>query len=187
MRLNVKYMCQVDNESGYGYRECCMTSNAMMAEYLTQGRLTREANGRQPEDRYGDYLAPYGDTTDHSANTSTLKDLGIDSYWSYTLSREDVLKSLNAGIPVVVGVAYKSSGHILLIIGYEDTTFIVHDPYGLRNGSTDEYITIGSGGDSDRYSFTLMDAILFDGGPNSGWGRIVTAINGKSTGMRLGL
>jgi len=187
MRLNVRYMCQVDNESGYGYRECNLTSNAMLAEYLTKGRLTKEAEGREPEARYSDYLAQYGDTTDHEAQTLALKDLGIGSYFSYNLSRADILKSLNIGIPVVVGVAYKTSGHIILIIGHEDDTFIVHDPYGLRNGSTDEYIYIGSNGADDRYSFTLMDEILFDGGPNSGWGRIVTSIDGKPTGMPQGL
>jgi hypothetical protein len=71
-----------------------------------------------------------------------------------------------------------------LITGYdlEKKYFVVNDPYGVRQGAADLYNTSVSG-EKDIYSFNLMNQIFFDLDPSYGKGRIVTAINGKSTGL----
>jgi uncharacterized protein YvpB len=102
------------------------------------------------------------------------------------LRAEDLRSQLDKGIPVVVGVAFKGSGHIVCVIGYDGPTWVVHDPYGTRHGASDRY-DVGVGGEADRYSQSLMDKIYWDGGKKSGWGRIVTAIASTPTGMPTGI
>jgi peptidoglycan hydrolase-like protein with peptidoglycan-binding domain len=194
VKLDVKYRSQLDNDSsifGDGSRQCNTTSNTMLADFLLKGELSRKATAQgypEPESVYMRLVAPYGDTTNHDAQTKALRDLGIESYFSHTLSKEDVLSSLAAGIPVVCGFAYKGDGHICIIVGHDPQkkVFLVHDPYGTRNGTSDSY-QIGVGGAYDEYSYAAMNAVYWDGGPSAGWGRIVTKIKGQATGMPNGL
>ena len=94
----------------------------------------------------------------------------------------------NAGIPVIAGFAYKYSGHICIIVGHDpaNKVWLVHDPYGTRHGASDNY-DIGIGGAFDPYSYDTMQRIFWDQGGEAGWGRIVTSIKGKTTGLPTGL
>jgi len=192
IKLKVPYFAQIDTRPD-GWRYCCAHSNAMLAAFLLGNDYDRQAQSyRQPEQFYIDELDQFGDTTDHNANTETLKALGINSYWSVTLSPKDIQASLISGIPVVVGFAYKTSGHICVIVGRDGGDYLVHDPYGRRNGVSNSYFIHstdkGREGAYDRYSANALDAIFWDqGGSNreSGWGRIVTSVKGKP-GIGLG-
>jgi hypothetical protein len=194
IKLNVAYCSQLNNDPaifGPGWRQCNTTSNTMLADYLLQGDLTKKAKEQgfpEPESVYMRVVCKYGDTTDHDAQTQALKELGIESYFSYTLSAKDVLTSLQAKIPVVVGFAYKSSGHICVIVGHDpaNKTWLVHDPYGTRHGASDSY-DVGVGGPFDPYSYDVMQQIFWDQGGESGWGRVVTSVKGKPTGLATGL
>jgi hypothetical protein len=196
IKLPVKYCSQNNNDPsifGPGWRQCNTTSNTMLADFLLKGELSQKAqtggyNPPEPESVYMRYVSKYGDTTDHDAQTQALKELGIDSYFSHTLSAKDIMQSLTAGIPVVVGFAYKSSGHICVIIGYDPTqqAWIVHDPYGTRHGASDAY-DVGIGGEADLYTNDVMQQIFWDQGKEAGWGRIVTAVKGKPTSLSAGL
>lgn len=191
IKLPVPYFSQLNNDDsifGPGWRQCNTTANAMLADYLLNGSLSNEARQKgysEPESIFMRLVAKYGDTTDHSAQTYALEDLGIQSRFSYSLSKEDLIRSLEAGIPVVVGFAYKSSGHICLVVGHdpENKVWLIHDPYGTRHGSSNFY-DIGVGGAFDQYSYDLMDRVFWDGGKNQGWGRIVTSVNGKDIGLK---
>ena len=188
IKLNVPYFYQVDNDTTYhrsGYRQCNLTCNAMLADYLLEGELSRLAKSqgfKEPESIYGKTLKKYGDTIYHDAQTKALQAYGIDSYYSGSLSRDEWLQSLELGIPVVFGVKYKSSGHICLLVGHDPVKrmWIVHDPYGTRHGSRDVY-DVGVGGAFDLYSYGTMDVVA------DGRGRIVTAVKGKPTGLPKGL
>lgn len=190
IKLPVKYCSQLDNDPsifGPGWRQCNTTSNTMLADFLLKGELTRQAKAQgypEPESVYMRLVQKYGDTTDHGAQTKALRDLGIESYFSYSLSPKDVLTSLQQGIPVVVGFAYKSSGHICVIVGYDPSNqdWLVHDPYGTRHGSSNSY-DVGVGGEYDRYSNSVMQEIFWDQGSEAGWGRIVTSVKGEPTGL----
>ena len=198
VKLNVPYASQLGNEQivrdgqiWYDWRQCNTTSNTMLANYLLKGELTNKAKEQrlpEPESIYMRLVAKYGDTTDHDAQTKALNDLGIESYFSYTLSAKDVLLSLQAEIPVIAGFAYKSSGHICLIVGHDpvNKVWLVHDPYGTRHGASNNY-DIGIGGAFDLYTYDTMQSIFWDQGGEAGWGRIVTSIKGKSTGLPTGL
>lgn len=194
IKLPVAYRSQLDNDDsifGPGWRQCNTTSNTMLADYLLNGDLTRQAKEQgfpEPESVYMRVVVKYGDTTDHDAQTKALRELGIESYFSYTLSSKDMLTSLKAGIPVVVGFAYKGSGHICIVVGYdpEKQSWLVHDPYGTRHGASDSY-DVGVGGAYDVYSNSVMQQVFWDQGGEAGWGRIVTSVKGKPTGLPTGL
>ena len=192
--LDVPYFSQLNNDTsifGSGSRQCCTTANAMLADYLLDSELTRKAQEQglqEPESAYIPMVARYGDTTDHGAQTEALKDLGIESYWSYNLSAEDLLASLQAGVPIVIGVAYRSSGHIIVVRGYDPATnvWIMNDPFGIRHGSSDSY-DVGANGAGDPYSNETMQRIFWDLGQEAGWGRIVTSVREEPTGLSVGL
>jgi len=194
IKLPVKYACQLDNDEaifGPGWRQCNTTSNTMLADYLLNGELSRMAQAQgfpEPESVYMRLVGKYGDTIDHDAQTWALKELGINSYFSYSLSAKDVLLSLKANVPVVVGFAYKGSGHICVIVGHDPDkkNWLIHDPYGTRHGASDSY-DVGVGGQYDAYTYDVMQRIFWDGGGEAGWGRIVTSVKGKPTGLPSGL
>lgn len=194
IKLNVPYYQQLDNDAsvfGPGWRQCNTTSHTMLADYLLQGKLTQAAQQKgyaEPESVYMRIVAKYGDTTDHNAQTKALKELGINSYWSHSLSSKDVMLSLSYGIPVTAGFAYKSDGHICIIVGHDPfkRCFLVHDPYGIRYGASDSY-DVGAWAAFDPFSYDTMQRIYWDLGNEAGWGRIVTSVGGKPTGLPTGL
>jgi hypothetical protein len=192
IKLPVRYQSQLNNDPsifGPGWRQCNTSSNAMLADYLLKGDLSKQSKARgfsEPESLYMRIVSKYGDTTDHGAHTKALEELGIESYFSYTLSATDLLASLRSNIPVVAGFAYKGSGHICLIVGYNpaNQSWLVHDPYGTRHGASDSY-DVGIGGAYDIYTNQTMQQIFWDQGREAGWGRVVTSVNGKA-GMPKG-
>ncbi len=197
LRLPITYRSQLDNNptwQGAPNRQCNVTSTVMMLDYILKGRLSKlstDAGFREPEGYYGKILKQKygGDTTDHDAHTRCLKEeFGVESYWSKTLNARDLRRQLELNLPVVIGVAFKVSGHILCLVGIDETagTYLVHDPYGIRHGGSDRY-DIGARGAFDVYSMALMDKLYWDVGPEAGWGRIITSINVKATGMPAGL
>ncbi|MGD1909066.1 MAG: C39 family peptidase [Leptolyngbyaceae cyanobacterium] len=194
IKLNVPYFMQLDNDPnvfGPGWRQCNTTSNCMLADYLLKGKLSHAAKNKgypEPESLYMRIVAKYGDTIDHVAQTKALKELGINSYFSYSLSPQDLLLSLSYGIPVVVGFAYKGSGHICCVTGHDPAkkVYLVHDPYGVRHGTGDSY-DVGVIAKFDPYSYSTMQSIYWDRGGEAGWGRIVTSVGGHPTGLPTGL
>lgn len=194
IKLDVPYFSQLDNDSNYfgsASRQCCMTSNAMAANFILKDRGLESLEQRakrlglsEPESAYGQILNHYGDTTDHGANTQALADLGLESYFSTSLDIDDAIASLNKRLPMPIGLRYKSSGHIVCLVGYDlpGKRFFAHDPYGSRAGAEDFYIaTGGNAGANDTYSFDLMRLLWAN--PADGWGRVFTRINGKATGL----
>jgi len=184
--LPASYYYQTDNPSGYGYRECCATSTAIMLNYLLNGKLDATAAKKsiaQPESIYLDVLKNYGDTTDHSANTEALKEFGIESYWSTSLTFDDYYLSIRNSIPLVMGLDYKGPdhGHIVCGVGFQlRDKVIVHDPYGAREGTTDYWLSnLPEAGKFDEYAIGSMTKLWLIGGV--GWGRVVTRIDGHPT------
>lgn len=186
--LPVSYYYQTDNPSGQGYRECCGTSNAIMLNSVRNGWLDAEAKKEgisQPESIYLAQLARHGDTTDHGANTRALDDLGVDSYWSTSLTLADLYLSIRNGIPLVAGLDYKGPdhGHIVTVVGMDvkQRTIIIHDPYGARLGPTDSWLSnLPEAGKFDIYSLDTFEELWFPDN-SRGWGRIVTHVMGVPT------
>lgn len=187
--LQVLYDSQLDNARdlfGNGNRQCNTSTHAMLVNYLLGGWLEQQmklGKGRDISDVYDNYVAQYGDTTYHEPHTKALAVLGIESVWSTSLSLEFLKRSLQAGVPVAIGMKYKKWGHINLAVGWSEERggVLVHDPYGTRMGTSDRYL-VGQGGPYDLYTFDSMRPLFCPQG-NNGWGRIVTSVKGKATGL----
>lgn len=178
--LDVPFNDQNDNSNEYhgeGYRQCNATSNAMLLEFYNppEWQAYKKAN---PDldfaNIYGKALARFGDSTDHDANTACLAWLGLETAFIRNGSLEGMARSLYLGKPVVVGTKYKVSGHIKIVIGRTPTHVIAHDPYGVRNGCSDSWVSIGNDtGAYDTLSYRWLNQCVFDLGRNAGWMRIV--------------
>ncbi|MEB3323115.1 MAG: C39 family peptidase [Synechococcaceae cyanobacterium] len=125
--LDVPYLSQLDNvENPYG--SCNVTCVAMCLYYLGMPRRT----GVQLEDELYRKLEGLGRSRH---NPYDLKYL-IETYPGYKdIFREnggiqDIQASLDADHPVIIHGYFTSFGHIIVVCGYDDTGFIVNDPYG---------------------------------------------------------
>ena len=191
IKLDVEHFDQLDNNRsrfGHGNRQCSLTSHAMLVNYLLGGRLWDDArrNGhKEPESVYGWNLKKYGDTTQWMAHTNVMnKVYGIETRFRQNANQRDLIRLLQAGIPIPIGVEYKNSGHVVLVVGYEGTLnqygipnngfFWVHDPYGIRAGTTSSYAVLGNhSGAYDKYSVDLLNR-LWNEWRDTGWCTEVT-------------
>lgn len=191
--IPVKHYTQCDNRGGRGHRECFKTSCTMLADYVTNGKLSsmqKKQGLAEPEDVYQSYMD--GDTTIDTVHIRALKKLGIEAYSSRSASMRDVEDSLNCGIPVPIGVKYKEyleggGGHWVLVNGRGPKGWDVLCPYGVRNGATDAWIQIfqtEAEAKADSFSTGLLKQIFADLGPENGYAIFVTAVNGVPTGVR---
>jgi len=187
--LVVPFNDQNDNSGnkgqGEGYRQCNLTCAAMLAKFFIPtlwAGYSDFANGMQ------DVLRPYGDTTDHHAITKALKDIGIESYFSYSASINDANHGLYMGTPVLIGTSYKRDGHMILLIGRSPERLLAHNPFGIRDGASNNWVKIGNNsGAREALSNKWMKDCFVDQGSESGWARFVTSVKGVTTGVRTNM
>lgn len=146
--LAVPYFSQMDDQEdfdGPGYRHCCSSSCAMLAAF--HGVV-------KSDDAYRKIRKKYGDTTNPVANVEALRELGLISTFRNNGSPVHLYAELDAGRPVAVGWLHHGSittpsggGHWSVVIGYTNSTWIHHDPYGQADLINGGYITnnVGSG------------------------------------------
>jgi hypothetical protein len=185
IQLDVPYYSQMDNEStwqGSPRRQCSTSSHAMMVDFVTEGALAARAAraGQSPDTFYGRLLWEIHetDTTDSPGHTRMLKEeFGIVSEWRYDLSPADVAQQLAEGRPVVVGLTFGTSGHIVCVSGFDASRsrWLIEDPFGVRHGASNGY-DIGANGSRDPYSWDTFERLFTPEGPNNGWGRIITEV-----------
>ncbi len=164
--LDVPYQSQNDNASGTGYRECFSSSCAMVAMYY--GKI-------ENDDAYNLVREKYGDSTDAQAQVRTLRSLGLETNFITNGTTCDIRDCIDAGRPVPVGWLHKGhvtapsgGGHYSVIIGYDETDWIVHDPNGeakLIPGGYED----GFNGASQSYSFKNFNPRWIVEGEGSGW------------------
>jgi GH24 family phage-related lysozyme (muramidase) len=127
--LRVPYFSQRDNVSGQGYRECFSSTCAMLAAFY--GKV-------KSDDEYNAVRARYGDTTDSAAQVKALSHLGLHASYTQQLTLPQLKAEVKAGRPVAVGWLHHGNyrspsggGHWSLVVGYQDSATIHHDPYGM--------------------------------------------------------
>lgn len=184
-KLNVPYYAQNSDEDWDGVAgnvQCAPTSNTMLLAFIKPDFVAESIKRKyvEPESYYTWAFDNLGYSADdrgnHDIHTKVLSYFGLDTVWRTNLLRADISKSLSEGFPVVVGMDYKTAGHICIIVGETDEGFLLHDPYGKRNSYLDEYTYINPGTDGDTtgsydlYTWDTLDKVLFVGG--SAWGRL---------------
>jgi len=172
--LNVPYYSQRDNATQGNdnwTRTCFSSSCAMLAKFLKPSSITGD-------DDYITKRRKFGDSTDPNAQVACLRSLGIKARYVQNLNNTDLVKQIDRGVPVPVGILHHGptsaptgGGHWIIVIGYDDTGFIVHDPWGEINNATGTYSS--KNGKSLHYSYKLFDSRWTVYGPSDGWAVVV--------------
>jgi Peptidase_C39 like family len=178
IRLSVEFSSQVSREGepsdlpeNIQNRMCNSSSNFMVARFL--GAKVKS------DDAFYRLVTPHGDTTDHSAISRALDGIGIKSSWHTNLGFADLDQSLEAGVPVVLGILHRGSlsnptgGHMIVAIGRTAAgDYICHDPFGSLLDAGGGYTGDANNGNSVVYPRSLLQRRWLPEGANSGWGRL---------------
>jgi uncharacterized protein YvpB len=127
VRLDVPYKSQRDNINNPD-GSCNVTSLAMCLEFLS-------IPGRRSDMALEDELYEYA--LDHNLSRHNPYDLAQivrdynakDSFDTHA-TIDAVKQWLAAGHPAVTHGFFTRSGHIVVLVGYDESGFLVHDPYG---------------------------------------------------------
>ncbi len=103
---------------------CGLTSGAMLLGF--------HGSSLRPDDLYRRYGKRLGQSPVGLA-TIYRRELGY-GIGTYAGSRSQIRRHIDAGRPVVIHGNFTGSGHIVLIVGYDDTGWILHDPAGRWAG-----------------------------------------------------
>ncbi|MBD3885467.1 C39 family peptidase [Phormidium tenue FACHB-886] len=170
LRLNVPYYQQVDNKFE-PMRTCNTSSCAMVARFLGAKIVS--------DDQYYQTVIKYGDTTDHNAQTKALAQVGIKSIWRIDLGFDDINKSLEAGLPCVIGILHRGTlasptgGHMIVVIGKTtNQDYICHDPFGSLLDAGGGYTGDVNHGKAVVYPRYILARRWLPEGEKSGWGRL---------------
>jgi GH24 family phage-related lysozyme (muramidase)/uncharacterized protein YvpB len=153
----VPYLSQRDNaENPNG--ACNVTSFAMMFGYFG---IAKRTNAAQFEDELYRYMEDNGLSRHSPIDLRNMaRAYGLIDDFESTATIEQVKKHLSSGRPVVTHGYFTSFGHIIALIGYDETGFIVHDPYGeWTSGGYDRNDPNGNNakGKQLHYSYGLIE------------------------------
>ncbi|WP_225913904.1 C39 family peptidase [Leptolyngbya ohadii] len=170
LRLNVPFYPQTDNL--YEPQRTCNTSSCAMVARFLGAKIASD-------DAYYQIVRKYGDTTDHGAQTRALAEVGIKSTWNTNLGYDDLDKSLEAGLPIVIGILHRGTihhptgGHMLVVMGRTpNRDYICHDPYGSLLDPNGGYTGAVENGRGVVYPRFVLNRRWLVEGDQSGWGRL---------------
>lgn len=130
------------------------------------------------DDDYIEQVFSRGDSTSSTVQVQTLRHYGLDAKFVQNLNNQKLKEQIDKGFPVPCGILHKGratapsgGGHWIIIIGYDDTGWICHDPWGEIRHSDGQYIS--TSGDTVHYSYKLMDSRWTVGGNSDGWSILI--------------
>lgn len=163
------YFWQRDN-GPEGWRQCQTSCLAMCLKYL-------DVPGINDDVDYLKFVNKYGDTTHRAPHFEALKDLNVSAKFITSADDHIVKAQIDKGLPVAAGIFHHGTvssptggGHFVVITGYDETSWLVQDPYGeldLVNGGWAKLSSVA--GRNVRYSFKNFNPRFFYGGGASGW------------------
>lgn len=127
IKFDVPYKPQNDNiENPTG--ACNVTSLAMCLEYF---KIPRRTSAGQFEDELYRYALDQGlDRHNPDDLAQIVRDYGAKDTFTQAATIDQVKDWLAKKKPTVIHGYFTPSGHIIVLVGYDSTGFIVHDPYG---------------------------------------------------------
>ena len=170
--LDVPYFYQRDSKTGHGERMCFSSAMAMALDYLDPEAIDGD------DDWYLQHVLKFGDTVSATAQVAAAESLGFDAEFRMDGTEQLLTEILDEGVPVPVGILHHGSvdspaggGHWITLIGYDDTYFHVHDPFGELSLIPGGYPKAGpEDGRNQRYTRkNLMKRWLIDGSGKDGW------------------
>jgi hypothetical protein len=168
--LDVEYYYQRDSKTGHGERSCQSSAIAMAIEYINPDLI-------YDDDEYLRRVLKYGDTISQIAQKKALDSLGVKNQFRMNGSEADLLKILDKGYPVPIGILHKGTifapsggGHWITLIGYDEKFFHVHDPFGELNLIDGGYSKAGpSDGRNVRYTRVNLMKRWLIASKSDGW------------------
>jgi uncharacterized protein YvpB len=130
--LNVLYKSQLDNELN-PTGACNVTCYAMaMVYWQKKGQSDSFAQlFAQLEDELYQYMEDHGLSRHEPQDLVKMgADYGLKVDYTSRGSLYDIRKAIAEGKPCIVHGYFTDFGHIILLRGYDETGFWVHDPYG---------------------------------------------------------
>jgi Peptidase_C39 like family len=157
VKLSIPYKSQLDNNQE-PTGTCNITCLAMCLEFL---KVSRRSSSGQFEDELYEYALDHGlDRHAPQDLAKIVQDYGANDAFDYHATVKNVKSWLSAGNPAVTHGWFTRSGHIVALVGYDDTGFIVHDPNGewsssgyIRNDSSNNH----ERGKFQHYSYNLIE------------------------------
>lgn len=132
VKLNVPYKSQLDNVNE-PFATCNVTSLAMCLEYYKIGLKSKVKNplNVQLEDELYKYMADKGLNKHYPEDLARVaRAYGIKDDFTAYGTFERCKQHLSDGNPCIIHGYFTQPGHIIVLVGYDQTGFIVHDPYG---------------------------------------------------------
>ena len=126
VKLNVPFKSQLDNRLN-PTGSCNVTSIAMCLAHLG----VKPQGADQLEDELFQYMIRKG-LNRHSPEdlARVVRDYGKKDDFTVWGTFDRCRNHIAAGNPCVIHGYFTSFGHIIVLVGYDDKGFIVHDPYG---------------------------------------------------------
>jgi hypothetical protein len=132
VKLNVPYKSQRDNSQNPD-GACNVTSMAMCAAFFNV-KPNRNFGYEQLEDVFYRWMEVKGFSRHDPHHLKILAEAhGLKDEFRTTATIEQVKRHLAKGNPCVIHGYFTSFGHIVVLVGYDDDGFLVHDPYGEWN------------------------------------------------------
>lgn len=170
--LDVPYFYQRDSKTGHGERMCYSSAMAMAMDYINPDAILGD------DDWYLNEVFKFGDSVSSSAQIAAAESLGFTVDFRTNAGEQDLLDQLDKGLPVPIGILHHGSvdaptggGHWICLIGYDDTHFHVHDPFGELSLVSGGYQKAGStDGRDQRYTRKNLMKRWLISSLNDGWG-----------------
>lgn len=164
------YFYQRDSKTGHGERSCQSSAIAMAIKYFRPGLIS-------DDDDYLNTVFRYGDTVSQAAQKKALDHYGIKGSFHQNGSESRLIRLLDLGCPVPIGILHKGhvsnptgGGHWVTLIGYDEKYFYVHDPFGELDLVNGGYPKTGpTDGKNQKYSRSNLMKRWLINGANDGW------------------
>lgn len=125
VKLKVPYKSQLDNEFN-PTGSCNVTSVAMCLEYYG----VKAKSGQLEDQLYQEMLSLGLSRHDPNDLAYMVQRYGLKDKFTPYGAVENVKAWLAEGKPVITHGYFTSFGHIIVLVGYDEKGWIVHDPYG---------------------------------------------------------
>lgn len=174
--LKVPFLAQTDNWNN-PLGSCNVTSVAMCLGYFKTKRNSNYSHYQQFEDELYKVCLDRGlDRHKPEHLAQLIRIYGCEDKFTTQATIQQVKDWIDSGNPCITHGWFTESGHIIVIIGYDDYGLIVHDPYG--EWFHDGYRTDLSG-EELHYSYGLIKRTCHSDGQF--WVHFVSSPNGCHT------
>jgi hypothetical protein len=152
---NVPYLYQYDNRDGaynsWGGNTCQVTSIAMAINHYSH-KTGGSIRAIQPISLYAQRTLA---KSPEGAAKIFKQKLGY-GWFTRVGTRAQLRGVLRSGRPVVLNNYFTAGGHVVLVIGFTDKGFVIHDPAGIWAGRKGGGYPKGGSGKSLTYSYASL-------------------------------